>query len=193
MYLEDISDMGMRSSSTDYAILGMLSISPMSGYFIRKSIRESVAHFWSESYGQLYPALKRLSTQGLVRARTAKTGHKERHVYSLTAQGRSRLKDWLVAPPEARPPRIELLLKIFFGRLAAEACASHVRDFRDQQARVLKACAAMEGPFAAALKNPSDPGLAFRFTTLRYGILHLHADLAWADETLAFLAKRQRR
>jgi DNA-binding PadR family transcriptional regulator len=182
----------MTTNSTDYAILGMLSIGPMSGYFIRKSIQDTVAHFWSESYGQLYPALKRLSAQGLVRARTAKTGQKVRHVYTLTASGRSRLKDWLAAPPETRPPRIELLLKLFFGRLAAEACASHVRDFREQQARLLKTCEAMEGPFAAALKHPSDPGLAFRFTTLRYGILHLHADLAWADETLAFLAKHPR-
>ena len=183
----------MRSTSTDYAILGMLCISPMSGYLIRKSIQESVAHFWSESYGQLYPALKRLSAQGFVRARTANTGRKERQVYTLTGQGRSRLKSWLAAAPEARPPRIEILLKVFFGRLATEACGSHVRDFRDQKARVLKECAAMEELFTTALKNPSDPGLAYRRATLRYGILHLQADLVWADETLAFLEKNQRK
>jgi PadR family transcriptional regulator AphA len=32
----------------------------MSGYDIRKTVQESIRFFWSESYGQIYPALKRL-------------------------------------------------------------------------------------------------------------------------------------
>jgi DNA-binding PadR family transcriptional regulator len=38
----------------------MLSLRPMSGYDIRKTVQESIRFFWSESYGQIYPALKRL-------------------------------------------------------------------------------------------------------------------------------------
>jgi DNA-binding PadR family transcriptional regulator len=183
----------MPAAKTDYVILGMLSIHPMSGYDIQKAIKESVAYFWSESYGQIYPALKHLAAQRLIKARTASSGRRERQVYALTARGKAHLGAWLAMAPEARPPRIELLLKLFFGVAAAEACAGHVREFRTQQAHFLGEALALEKLFAGAPKRPSDPGLAFRFRTLRYGLLHLQADLAWADETLAFLAKPSHR
>ena len=56
-------------SSTDYAILGMLTLRPMSGYDIRATIGESIAYFWTESYGQIYPTLKRLTKEKLLTRR----------------------------------------------------------------------------------------------------------------------------
>ncbi len=49
-----------RQNTSKYAVLGMLSIGPMSGYDIKKLIGETVGHVWSESYGQVYPALREL-------------------------------------------------------------------------------------------------------------------------------------
>jgi len=36
-------------------LLGVLAIEPMSGYDLGLTIRQSVGHFWNESYGQIYP------------------------------------------------------------------------------------------------------------------------------------------
>ncbi|MDH3629255.1 MAG: PadR family transcriptional regulator, partial [Acidobacteriota bacterium] len=44
-------------SSSRYAVLGILTLEPMSGYDIKKFIETSVAHFWRESYGNIYPLL----------------------------------------------------------------------------------------------------------------------------------------
>ena len=55
------------AKNTEHVILGMLAFEPMSGYAIRQAIRQSVALFWSESDGQLYPALKRLLNQGEIK------------------------------------------------------------------------------------------------------------------------------
>ena len=44
--------MTKMTSKTPYAILGMLSIEPMSGYDIRQIMRNSTANFWSESDGK---------------------------------------------------------------------------------------------------------------------------------------------
>ncbi|WP_431606966.1 PadR family transcriptional regulator [Paenibacillus thiaminolyticus] len=41
-----------------------MSGGPRSGYDIRKQFQASLRHFWSESYGQIYPALKELLWQG---------------------------------------------------------------------------------------------------------------------------------
>ena len=53
----------MRDDTSRYAVLGMLSIRPMSGYDIKQAIGESVVHFWDESYGRIYPSLQRLAVR----------------------------------------------------------------------------------------------------------------------------------
>ena len=56
----------MREVKSKYAILGMLSISPMSGYDIKKEVETSISNFWTESYGQIYPVLKSLIAEKFV-------------------------------------------------------------------------------------------------------------------------------
>ena len=48
------------NNSSRAAILGLLLMHDASGYDIRKLAEGSIGHFWSESYGQIYPTLKRL-------------------------------------------------------------------------------------------------------------------------------------
>ena len=62
--------MKMEGGATPNALLGLLSLGPMSGYDIRQLIPQSIGHFWSESYGQIYPGLKRLAAAGLVEKKT---------------------------------------------------------------------------------------------------------------------------
>ena len=49
--------MKKRENKTKYAVLGMLSFAPKSGYEISQMIKNSTAFFWSESDGQIYPIL----------------------------------------------------------------------------------------------------------------------------------------
>jgi hypothetical protein len=51
-------------------LLGLLAIEPMSGYDLGLTIRASVGHFWNESYGQIYPNLKKLETERFVISKT---------------------------------------------------------------------------------------------------------------------------
>jgi DNA-binding PadR family transcriptional regulator len=50
-------------------LLGLLTIEPMSGYDLGQNIRTSVGYMWNESYGQIYPNLKKLAVEGLVTAK----------------------------------------------------------------------------------------------------------------------------
>lgn len=47
----------------------MLTIEPMTGYDMKRFCEQSLVHFWHESYGNLYPRLKRLERKGLIRGR----------------------------------------------------------------------------------------------------------------------------
>ena len=66
----------MEGGATPNALLGLLSLGPMSGYDIRQLIPRSIGHFWSESYGQIYPGLKRLSAAGFVEKKTERQKRK---------------------------------------------------------------------------------------------------------------------
>lgn len=172
-----------------YAILGMLTLRPMSGYDIRKTVQESVRYFWSESYGQIYPALKRLESQKLVtRLRGAQNGRAGRQVFALTREGRRELRDWVTQEPQVQPFRNELLLKLFFGRLAPrKACQGHVRQFRQRQEDFLRTYRRVELWLNKEYKGR--PDLPFWLMTLSYGLHQARALRDWCDETLAALEK----
>ena len=44
----------------DYAILGLLSHEPMTGYEIKKRMDTTLKFFWRASYGSIYPGLSEL-------------------------------------------------------------------------------------------------------------------------------------
>src|SRR5437899_10500693 len=108
----------VKENKSRYAILGMLALKPASGYGIKKLMEQSTSNFWSESYGQIYPILKRLTEEGLATSHAEKQeGKPERNIYALTEQGKAELVNWLGEPAEEAPARIETLLKLFFGQL----------------------------------------------------------------------------
>lgn len=77
-----------KENKSRFVVLGMLSLGPMSGYEIKKRIEGSTNNFWSESYGQLYPTLKQLVSDGLTVSHTEKQeGKPERYIYTLTDKG----------------------------------------------------------------------------------------------------------
>jgi DNA-binding PadR family transcriptional regulator len=192
---------GKAGTATPDAVLGLLSIAPMSGYEIRKVISQSIGHFWSESFGQIYPALKRLTAEGCVEKKTERQkGRPDRNVYSLTAKGRERLREWLVVPAVPEVPRNELLLKLFFGSHAPrEVSRGNVEAFVARQEAALKVYAGITKELER--KRSEDPQLPFWLMTVSYG-QHYSAALAkWGRETLTALdafdrtgmAKRTRR
>ena len=63
-----------RGRQTELAVLGALSVQPMTGYAVREEIRQVLGHFWSESYGQIYPALAELQRDGLIEAQQGAAG-----------------------------------------------------------------------------------------------------------------------
>ena len=46
-----------------FAVLGMLSMGLETGYQMKKHVEENLGHFWSESYGQIYPILGQLRAE----------------------------------------------------------------------------------------------------------------------------------
>lgn len=182
-----------RSNKTEYALLGLLSLEPMSGYDMKSFIAQSIGFFWQESYGQIYPALKRLHAQKLVtRKVSGKAGRPDRHIYSLTAAGRKKLREWVGAKTEPERLRHELLLKLFFGPVVTpeihkeqiEALLKHqlgrLEQFRQVEKGILK-------------EYDDDDYYPYWYSTLRFGVLVTQARVDWCRETLARLKKIEKK
>jgi PadR family transcriptional regulator, regulatory protein AphA len=175
-----------RENKSRYALLGMLSLRPMSGYDLKKQIECTTAHFWKEDIAQIYPMLKQLEAEGLTTSAAEKQeGRPERRIYALTDQGWEALRDWITKPVAEQVKRNELLLKLFFAsHVPVAVSVEHVQQYRATQQGAL---ATLEQLKQSLQQQPSKR-TAYWLMTISYGIHHLRALIAWCDETLEQLA-----
>lgn len=175
-------------NKTPYAILGMLAIAPMSGYDIRQNLKESTANFWSESDGQLYPALTNLCKQKLITCRQTKTGNLNKKIYSITSQGKKILKEWLAQSPETQSVRNEALLKLFFGaNISPEINKEHVEAQRYKAKSIQSSLTETKSRLIENYKD--SPHLPYWLMTLDYGITMLEAKIIWCANVIKTLDK----
>lgn len=87
--------------SIKHAILGILSWKPSTGYDLKKVFEESSIMYWSGNNNQIYKTLIQLLDDGLV---TNEVLHKEsspsKKLYTITREGSSALKEWVLSTPE---------------------------------------------------------------------------------------------
>jgi PadR family transcriptional regulator, regulatory protein AphA len=178
-----------KENRTKFAILGMLDLSPMSGYDIRKISAFSISHFWKEDYGHIYPTLKLLLDEGLAtkKEEPSSGGKPGRHSYSITAKGKRALVAWLAVAPNPPNFRIELLLKIFFGARAKKKDMAPMLEA--QEAACLSALDELRGTekhLQEEIGGGGEKGRMARFQlmTLRYGKRYYESFGEWCRETL---------
>ncbi|SHN44925.1 transcriptional regulator, PadR family [Cryptosporangium aurantiacum] len=174
-----------RGDQTQTAVLGALSVMPMTGYALRSEIQNTLGHFWNESFGQIYPTLAELERQGLVERRGAeRTGSS---TFAITGDGTARLRELLAQPEQPARPRNGLLLRLFFGRqLGPEACRDLVEAARRRAVEQLAHMSAVREELRNDQQNTADS--PYWLLTVSAGEHAARATIAWADETLAALA-----
>src|SRR5918996_3741038 len=173
-----------RPNQTEAAVLGALTVMPMTGYALREAIRDVLGHFWSESFGQIYPTLARLERSGLVkRSDSARTGSS---TFRITPAGRRRLRELLAQPIQQVPPRNGLMLRLFFGRqLGPEACRSLVHEAKAEAERRLAQYEGIRKDLLDEQEHAEDR--PYWLLTVSAGEHTARAAIAWADEALAAL------
>lgn len=185
----------MKLNQTAYVILGILAIHDnQSGYEIRKTIQQTVGFFWGESFGQIYPTLKKLLVEKLIVPSNSdpapgyptSSPRSRRQEYCITPAGRACLQQWLAVPYRDNPPRDEFLLKLFFGIEAPPIISiEHVQSFQQKNRRLLATLLEIEG--LARTRNSQSPGFPFWMLTLSFGVAQLRSALEWSQSALAML------
>ncbi len=178
-----------RKNKTDYVILGILARGPASGYDIRQFVKQTIGYFWQESYGQIYPSLKRLAGDRCVTFVEQKEGARPaKKIYQITASGRQRLRDWLALDYEPQPVRQELLLKMFFvAEGDKQRLIEQIEDLLAAQNERLATFEQLKQLFDDAFDEY--PEKSWWFATLNYGLHITRARIDWCTETLDSLKR----
>lgn len=173
-------------NKTRFALLGMLTLGPASGYDIKKMMEQSTDFFWREGDGSIYPILKQLLEEGMVTCEMANIqSEKPKKVYTLTHDGRRALEDWLGEDPVLYPNRNELMLKVFFGwNRDPEITIQHIQKFKQLAWSLLSK---YKDIYQSTFSGPLSGIKLFQSLTLKSGIINAEASIKWCDEALRIL------
>jgi PadR family transcriptional regulator AphA len=168
---------------TSQAILGLLSIVPMSGYDLAQAAERSVGRFWPVSKSQVYAELARLEPLQLVQGtEIAQDRRPDKRVFRLTEQGENALDSWLESDDLAAPRfRLPFLLKIFFGHRAAPGRSADL--LQEVRAGALSQVQELE----ALLAVLDHPDAAYARLTVSFLLRMAEATAAWARDAQASL------
>ena len=178
------------SKKTDFALLGILTHGPQSGYDIKKHISQSIGYFWQESYGQLYPTLKNLVASGFAKMHIeTNEGKPDKKVYEITKEGRNHLKIWLANPIELMPKlRHELLLKLFFGSESSpEICIKHLEQYKTNCQDCYEELTDIKSLLENDFQNKKES--TYWLLTVSYGLICSKSEVEWCNESIGILKK----
>jgi DNA-binding PadR family transcriptional regulator len=169
---------------TARVILGMLKLGVGTGYDIKRIIDGSTRFFWTASYGQIYPELKRLRKEGLVTARQAPRGKVKRTVYELTPKGEEALHKWLTDSEDVLfEIRDESLLRLFFSdMLSKDEVLANVHMQQELFEVVLARFREIEVEARAGIAE----GREYPYLALRYGLDFI----SWSRDWYADVERR---
>lgn len=166
---------------TGRVILGMIAFGQSTGYDIKQLVDKSTRHFWAASYGQIYPELRRLEEEGLIRGRSEPSGGRARTVYEMTDAGAQALRGWLTSDAElVYELRDEGMLKLFFSDVALESRIENIRAMRAMYERKRAQLCALEAKAGGIESGPS--------LTLEIGLGVTGWLIDWCDTTERRLA-----
>jgi DNA-binding PadR family transcriptional regulator len=180
---------GRQLTAFEQILLGMVCLSPSSGYDLKRVFAVTPMGLYQPSSGSLYPALRRLEARGLIRAqdrsdRDNQTG-RHRRVYEPTEVGLAAHVSWLRTPIDPATVARDLGLHLMrFAMMERQLSRDDVLSF-------LGDLAALMGEFTAQLEHyakvADDMDLHARLA-LEHGLAVHRASLRWAEHAIAALS-----
>jgi DNA-binding PadR family transcriptional regulator len=167
-------------NATAASLLGLLHVRNMSGWDLVEAAQERIGNYWTLTQSQVYRELAKMDERNLVAL--VDVGARDRKVYQITAAGRETFREWINRDPAADQIRVPLLLTIQFsehldpGRLT-EILAAQRAAHAERLAKYERNEEVLE--FEDRVHGPRN---VLRRATLRFGIRHEQAALAWFDE-----------
>ncbi len=162
-----------------FIILGMLLEKSLTGYNLKKLIEDGIGIFYKASYGSLYPALKKLSSQGLVTITEQPHGNRRRIFYHITEEGRNDFYKWLSEPIDIYEGTNSHLSRVyFFDKLPLEIREQKLMEYEINNKNYLQKLESLEKEFD---KMENKDCFYYKLSTLYYGICVTQKTIQWCS------------
>lgn len=152
--------------------LGILSLGDATGYEIKKLVAEGSFSFFSEaSYGSIYPALTKLTEEGLVTCQQmAQDKRPDKKVYRLTKKGEEALTSALARDPGPDKNRSEFLAALLFAEAVSPERVQDLIDDRigHHSERIVALQQLLEDDMSAAARFVIEFGIAVQKAALGF-------------------------
>ena len=175
----------------EYLILGLLILSPMTGYELQQFIKKNLALICSHSAGSVQTALSKLEKEGKVIARESVEGKRRKKRFSITDQGRTAFSSWVAQPMQADRVKNMELSRLFFSGLAKpEERLAAIKDYIRQMEETRGVLYAIQAQFQQMDPQELPPGidwpqvLRFQGHTIAYGIAAAEFEIGWYSRLL---------
>ncbi len=181
---------GPQLTSFEHVLLGLICLSPASGYDLKRMFATTPMGLYQPSSGALYPALRRLEARGLIRVAgppAASGSPRRRRVYEPAPDGRETHLTWLRTPVEPGSAARDLGLHLMrFVMMEPVLPRAEVLAFLAGLEQVLAALTAdLERYAAGPSPGGLHPGLA-----LDHGLAVHRASLDWVQRAIATLGQQ---
>lgn len=174
-------------SLSKLAILGALMEKPMHGYELKQYFEHAPGVFWMINYGSIYPALKKLEDEGLVKGK-AKVSRKGRSkiIYRITKSGGTAFKETLEKRLKKDAfVRDEFTLHLFFmDFLDKKTIKEMIKVKLEGNMRILEIVKEHEKIHKCELPK-------YRCEVLKRGKSHLETEISWLKNILKEIKKEE--
>lgn len=173
--------------SLKYAILGLLSFKPQTGYEIKANFSNTIRYLWNADQTQIYRALSKIEKEGLATSKLIQQeGRPNKKEYELTVAGHEDLNNWLANPVQSKDQHNAELLQVFFsGQISDENILQNLRRLRENIKSSVTGLSSLEN--SSELFNPANSPDRVNFffkVTLELGIRTARMNLEWIDEII---------
>ncbi len=175
--------MALKNKSM-YALLGVLNITPATGYEIKKYCDTVLAGIWNENYGHIYPTLKKLTDEAMIEVLdTDESSTKIR--YGITEKGKEELVKWMLAETTLQPARSEYMLKFLFSsQFETEYVLKILRDYRAIYENQRNKYQTFKKSLETGIEEITKKRSVYMTAVLTKAIMSCETNILWCDETM---------
>lgn len=161
----------------EFLLLGLLLLSPMTGYELQQFIKQNLSLICSHSTVSVQTALAKLEKEEKITSSVSTEGKCRKKTFPITPAGRTAFEVWVVQPMQAEKMKNMELSRLFFLGLAKPSQRINaIRAYIQQLEQTRAVLSAIKQRFVLAQQGELPPTQnwqeVFRFQgyTLDYGI-----------------------
>ena len=178
-------------SELEVALLGLLSIRPMTGYEILRHYARALEPWWETPRTQIYPKLRELQRRGLIEHEyVVQEGKPNKRLYSIGPAGSQALSSWLGSTIGGPEMRHHMMMRLFLGNLLPVGETSRLlADYRERMAARAESYRQARERFSRSPGGPYRDSVFFELLSLDHLIAMTDLEVTGTDKALAALRR----